>query len=37
MLNPLPNMPNLGSSDSAANKDLIKKNMDKWGYNCLIE
>ena len=28
-------MPILGSSDSAANKDV--KNMDKWEYNYLIE
>ena len=28
-------MPILGSSNSAANKDI--KSMDKWGYNYLIE
>ena len=30
MLNPLPDMPILGSSNSAANKDMMSKNMDKW-------
>ena len=34
---PLPQMPILGSSDSAANKNMIFKNIDKWGYNFLIE
>ena len=34
--NPLPHMPVLGSSNSAENKDDVK-NIDKWGYNCLIE
>ena len=30
-------MPILGSSNSAANKDMMSKNIDKWGYNFLIE
>ena len=30
--NPVLDMPNLGSSNSAANKDT-----DKWGYNFLTE
>ena len=34
--NPLPDMPILDSSNSAPNTDIIK-NMDKWGYNYLIE
>ena len=29
--NPLPHMPVLGSSNSAANKNMDVKNMDKWG------
>ena len=33
--NPLPDMPILSSTNSAANKDV--KNMDKWGYSYLIE
>ena len=37
VLNPLPHMPILGSSSSAANKDMMSKNMDKWGYSYLIE
>ena len=36
-VNPLPDMPILGSSISAANEDNDVKNMDKWGYNYLIE
>ena len=37
-LNPLLDMPTLGSFNSAANKDLYDvKNIDKWGYNFLIE
>ena len=46
-LKPLPQMPILGSSNSAVNKDMMSKiwtngdttvkNMDKWGYNYLIE
>ena len=36
-LNPLPHMPVLGSSNSAANKDINVKNIDSWGYNFLIE
>ena len=35
-INPLPHMPILGSSDSAANKNYVK-NMDKWGYNYLTK
>ena len=35
--NPLPQMPILGSSNSAANKNMMLKNMDKCGYNYLIE
>ena len=33
--NPLPHMPILGSFNSAANK--AGKNIDKWGYNYLLE
>ena len=29
--NPLPDMPILGFSNSAANKDMMEKNRDKWG------
>ena len=36
-LNPLPDKPILGSSNSAAKKKYDVKNMDKWGYNHLIE
>ena len=35
-LNPLRNMLILGSSISAANKDMRAKKKDKWGYNYLI-
>ena len=35
-INPLPHMPILGSSNSAANKDNVK-NMDIWGYSYLTE
>ena len=35
--NPLPDMPILGSSNLAANKEYDAKNMDKWEYNFLIE
>ena len=35
-LDPLPDMLILTSSNSAANKYNVK-NMDKWGYNYLIE
>ena len=35
-LNPLPNMPVLGSSNSTAKRYDVK-NMDKWGYSYLIE
>ena len=31
VLNPLPDMPILFSSNSAANKDMIYMDMDKWG------
>ena len=34
---PLPDMPLLGSCESAANKYYDVKNIDKWGYNFLIE
>ena len=38
ILNPFRDMPILGSSDSAANKDVCDvKNMDKWGYKYLIQ
>ena len=30
VLNPLTDMPILGSSDSAANKDMMSKIMDGW-------
>ena len=30
-------MPILGSSNSAANKDMMSKIMNKWGYNNLIQ
>ena len=30
-------MPILGSSSSAANKDMMSKEMDKWGYKYLIK
>ena len=30
-------MPILGSSSLAVSKDMIKKNMDKWGFSYLIE
>ena len=33
LFNPLPDMPSLGSS----NKDMMSRNMEKWGYNYLIE
>ena len=36
-LNPLPHTPILGSSNSAANKDMTSKNIDKLGYNFWIE
>ena len=37
-VNPLPDMPILGSPTSAANKDnYAVKNIEKWGYNSLIE
>ena len=35
MINPLSHMPILGSSNSAAIKDIISKYMDKWGYSYL--
>ena len=35
-INPLPDMPIFGSSSSAENKDIMSKNMDKWGYNYLM-
>ena len=35
--NPLPQMPILGSTNSAENKDYDVKNMDQRGYNYLIE
>ena len=35
-INPLPHMPILDSPNSAANKHDIK-NIDKWGYNFLID
>ena len=34
--NRLPDMPILGSSNSAANKDMMSKLWTKWGYNNLI-
>ena len=37
LFNPLPDIPILDSSNSAANKDMIRKNMDKWRCNYLIE
>ena len=37
VFNPLPDMPILGSSNSATNKDMIERNVDKWGYNYVIE
>ena len=38
LVNPLPHMPILGPSNSAANKDMSDvKNIDKWGYNFQIE
>ena len=36
-VNPLRDMPILGSSNSKATKDMMSKKMDKWGYNYLIE
>ena len=36
-MNPLPDMLILGASSSMANKDMISKNMNKWGYSYLIE
>ena len=36
-LSPLPDMPILGSSNSASKKRYDSKNMDKSGYNYLIE
>ena len=36
-LNPLPNMPILGSSNLAANKDMMAKIWTKGGNNYLIE
>ena len=30
-------MPILDSLNSAANKDIMVKNIDKWGYSFLIE
>ena len=33
----LPDMPILGSYISAASKDMMSRNMDKWGYNFQIE
>ena len=36
-VNPLPDMPILDSSNSAANKDLMEKSMDRKGYNYLLE
>ena len=30
-------MPIEGSSNSAANKDIMSMNMDEWGYSYLIE
>ena len=35
--NPLPVIPILGSSNSAANKDNYVKHIDEWEYNFLIE
>ena len=35
--NPLPDMPILGSSNSAANKDMMAKIWKKWGYNYLLK
>ena len=32
-INPLPDKPILGSSNSAANKRYDVKNMDKWEFN----
>ena len=40
VVNSLPHMPILGSSNSAAKKKKKRynvKNMDKWGYNYLTE
>ena len=37
LINPLYDMPILGSPNSVANSDMMSKNMDKWGYNYLIE
>ena len=40
VVNSLPDMPILGSSNSAAKKKKKRydvKNMDKWGYNYLTE
>ena len=36
-VNPLPHMPILGSSNSAANEKNDVKNVDKWGCSFLIE
>ena len=33
---PLPDMPILGSFNSTANKDMMLKNVDKWGCSYLI-
>ena len=35
-INPQPHMAILGSINSAANRDMMSKKMDKWGYNYLI-
>ena len=37
LVSPLPDMPILGSSNSAANKDMMSKIWTKWGYSYLIE
>ena len=36
-INPLPDMPILGSLNSAAKRDMMSENMDRWEYNYLIE
>ena len=35
-INPLPHMVILGSTNTAANRDMMYKNMEKWGYNYMI-
>ena len=37
IINPLPDMPILGSYYSAANKRYDGRNMDNWGYNNQLE